>query len=286
MLEFRGPNERLIVERLIHATRGCTLALAMAAVAPGALATRAQDPRQIVQQAVDTELAASAADKTHWLFYEVDQKPGDDVKQWVAQTDDGDLVRLLEKNGAAVSADEERNRIKAFEQDPSQQARQHKNNQHDDKQAAEMLNMLPHAFVWTRIGNEGGNTTLHFKPDPQFDPPDYEARVFAAMEGDMTVNDAEHRIVSLKGKLIRDVKFGFGVLGELKAGGTFDVERRQTGGGEWQITESHIHIAGHALLFKSIGAQEDDVKTRFKRLPDGVTFEEAEKELMGQNAEQ
>ena len=33
----------------------------------------------------------------------------------------------------------------------------------------------------------------------------------------------------------------------------------------WQITETHVHIGGHALLFKTIGEQEDEVKTEFRR---------------------
>jgi hypothetical protein len=103
------------------------------------------------------------------------------------------------------------------------------------------------------------------------------------MEGDMTVDDAQHRIVSLKGRLTRDVKFGGGLFATLKAGGTFDVERRETGNAVWQITETHVHIEGHALVFKSISEQEDDVETKFKALPDDISFQQAEKELLETN---
>jgi hypothetical protein len=98
----------------------------------------------------------------------------------------------------------------------------------------------------------------------------------------MTVDDGQHRIVSLKGRLIRDVKFGGGLFAELKAGGTFDVERRETAKAVWQITETHVHIQGHALLFKSIAEQEDDVKTQFRQLPESLSLEQAEKELLQQ----
>jgi hypothetical protein len=47
-------------------------------------------------------------------------------------------------------------------------------------------------------------------------------------------------------------------------GGTFDIERRQVGGGHWQIAEVHNHISGHALFFKSISIQEDEVKTDWR----------------------
>jgi hypothetical protein len=38
------------------------------------------------------------------------------------------------------------------------------------------------------------------------------------------------------------VKFAGGLLGELKARGSFDVARREIGEKEWQITETHVHM--------------------------------------------
>jgi hypothetical protein len=246
-------------------------------------AASGQDVRNLVGQAVQTELAADAADHTHWLYYEVDRKPGVYLEQWVAQTRGGDLQRVIQNDGHKLTKAEQQNRMDIFIHNQSAQARQRKNGQHDDRQATEMLNMLPHAFIWTKTGVQGDSTVLHFKPDANFHPPTWESRVFAAMEGDMAVDDRQHRIVSLKGRLIHDVKFGGGFFGELKAGGSFDAERRQTGKNVWQITETHVHIEGHALLFKSISEVEDDIKSKFKQLPDNSTFAEAEKQLLAQS---
>lgn len=246
--------------------------------------TNHQTDQQFVEQAVRTELAADAADHTHWLYYEQDRTPGMDVKQWVAQSNLGDLKRVLEQNGQALAADEQKSRVDRFIGNSSAQQKQHKSGQQDDRQAAEMLGLLPKAFLWTRTGEHDGNTSLHFKPDPKFDPPTWESRVFAAMEGDMIVNNAQHRIVSIKGRMIHDVKFWGGMLGNIKAGGTFDAERRETGGGEWQITTTHVHIQGHALLFKDISDQEDDEKTHFKQLPDNISGPAAEQKLFAEPA--
>jgi hypothetical protein len=67
-------------------------------------------------------------------------------------------------------------------------------------------------------------------------------------------------------------------------GGTFDVERRELAPGIWQITESHVHIMGHALLFKNIGEQDDEVKTEFRRVPQETTLEQAATMLRAQPA--
>jgi len=263
----------------------CVRVLACATMLGMCAAAYAETDQQFVEQAVRTELAADAADHTHWLYYEVDRTPTNTVKQWVAQTSIGDLKRVLQQNGRDLSIDQQRSRIESFIDNPATQQKQHKSGQQDDRQAAQMLRLLPQAFLWSRTGEQDGNTTLHFKPNPQFDPPTWASRVFAAMEGDMTVNDAQHRIVSIKGRMIRDVKFWGGLLGDIRAGGTFEVERREIGGGEWQITDTHVHIQGRALLFKSISDQEDDDKTHFKQLADTVSATAAEKDLFAQHDE-
>jgi hypothetical protein len=242
----------------------------------------AEEPKQIVEQAVKTELQAAKQDHTKWIFYEIDRTPGRTVNQWVAETSNGALKRVMEVNGQKIGEGAQKSRMQSFIHNTSEQEKQRKDNQHDDAESAKMLKLLPHAFIWTEKGSQGGNTTLHFKPSPNFHASDSESRVFAAMEGDMIVNDAQHRIVSIKGRMIRAVKFFFGLFGGIDAGGTFDVERRNTGDDEWQITETHVHIHGRVLFFKEISEQEDDVKTKFKELPQNITFQQAEKVLMKQ----
>jgi hypothetical protein len=255
-------------------------ALLVAALLANGSAARAQDAKAIAQQAVTTELAADDADHSHWLYLDVDRKPNSSTKQWVAETSNGDMKRILDKNGRPLSQQEQLSRMQDFARNAGAQAKQRKSSQHDDQQARQMLTMLPQAFIWTTVGDQNGKTVLHFTPDPHFNAPSRQARVFAAMEGDMIIDDTQHRIASLKGRMIRDVKFGGGILGELKAGGSFDVERRELKPGIWQITETHIHIEGRALLFKSISDQEDEQESKFQQLRDDLSFADAEQLLM------
>ena len=262
--------------------RGIRWLLVLALLIGQSIAARGQDAKEIVEQAVRTELAASRNDHTTWLYYEVDRKPANTLVQWVAETHEGNVRRVLRQNGKTLSLAQQRAIMNRFVNNPQLRARQRNAGQHDDAQATEMLELLPNAFIWTITSKDALNTSLYFRPDPNFQPPDWETRVFAAMDGTMVVSNAQHRIVSLKGRLIHNVKFFFGLLGDLQAGGTFDVERRETGDSEWQITETHIHIQGYALLFKNISQEEDDVLSDFKQLPSDITLEQAEQELMQQ----
>ena len=260
------------------------LAAAMGTCLFAALTSMAQAPHDIVKQAVQTELVASRNDHSHWLYFEVDRQPDKSVKQWVADAGTASLTRVVERNGQPVSEVQQRQEMAAFINNPRAQAKQRKSGQHDDQQAAELLGLLPDAFIWNKTGEREGSILLHFTPNPQFSPPDMEARVFAGMEGDMAVDARQHRIVSLKGRLIRDIKIAYGLLGQLNAGGTFNVERRELRPGLWEITETHVHIQGHALIFKTISENEDDVKSHFEQISSTTSLPQAETALLQQSA--
>lgn len=221
----------------------------------------------IVQQAVAAELHAAATDRSPWCYQDHDQQPGRDALSEVVETPRGDLQRLLQLNGRPLTGGAtatELARMRAFVASPEEQAHKRKAGEADGAQARAFLGMLPTAFNWRLISETPQTYTLAFQPNPSFRPPDNQARVLGVMAGQMVVARDAHRIQSLRGTLTDDVKFGLGIFGKIDKGGTFNVERREIAPGEWQITETHVHIGGHALLFKTIGQQEDEVKTDWR----------------------
>jgi hypothetical protein len=240
-----------------------------------ALAMKAQDAKQIVQQAVNTQLAADRDDHTHWRYLKTDD--GKD-KIVVVETENGAITRHIEVNGqpaSEVTLAADNKEIQKFIHDPELQQRQRQNGAHDDKSATELLNLMPQAFLWKMESQTSQSITLSYRPNPNFDPPDMEARVMGAMTGTMVVTNPDHRIRTFKGRLDNDVTIGFGFLARIKTGSNFDIERREVAPGVWQIAETHVHISGHALFFKTIGTQEDEVKSDFTLVPLGTTLEQA-----------
>jgi hypothetical protein len=249
-------------------------------------AVKAQDAKQIVQQAVDTQLAADRNDNSHWRYVET-ERGGD--KFVVVETENGALKRHIDADGkpapaSVLAADDEY--IQKFIHDPSAQQKQRQNGAHDDKSATELLNLMPQAFLWKVESQTAGSITLEYRPNPGFDPPDMEARVMGSMTGTMIVTNPDHRIRMFKGRLDNDVTIGFGFLARIKTGSNFDIERREVAHGVWQIAETHVHVSGHALFFKTIGTQEDEVKSDFTLVPLGTTLEQAVGMLLAGPAKQ
>ena len=236
-------------------------------IIPVAQAQAADPALSIVRAAVNAELGSADVDHSAWMYRDHDIQPDHDTVRQVIETPKGDLSRLLVLNGHKLAGDEESaelERIHTFVSSPAEQEKKHKDGAHDDAQARELLTMLPVAFTWNIASQNAEETVLRFRPNPDFHPADMQSRVLGMMSGEVVVARNGNRMRTLRGTLTDDVRIGFGILGKLDRGGTFDVERREVGPGHWQITETHVHIAGHALIFKSIGTQEDETKTAFR----------------------
>jgi hypothetical protein len=255
-----------------------TLVLASISCAsiPSVAAQTQEEVMPLLKVAVRTEIDADDHDHSRWRYR--DEQRELKTISIVVQTDFGSVKRLISKDGRALTADEAREedeRLRKLIHDGSKLAKQKKDGAQDDKSARDLLEMLPDAFTWTMETQNASVVRLHFEPRPDFHPPTLQSRVLAAMNGVLVVDKAQHRIITISGRLTQDVTFGFGIFGRLMQGGTFRVERRQLAPGVWQITETHVNIEGKAMLFKSIGQQQDEIQTDYKAVPHGTTLEQA-----------
>jgi hypothetical protein len=234
--------------------------------------------KKIVQTVINNEIAADSNDHIKWMYRDAYKSPTKDVVTLKVETADDTLAKRIQMNGHPLDAQQQQQDEAAMQKvinDPSVRAQQRKNSAHDDAQALALMKMLPEGFLWTETGESGGKIQLGFEPNPAFDPPTYAARVFAAMAGTMTVNKHQMRLQDLSGKLIRPVEFGWGLFGKIQPGGTFHIVRTQVSPGEWEITQTHVHIQGHILFFKSISQQEDEITSGYVRTPHGLTLQQA-----------
>jgi len=229
------------------------------------------DAKALITSACKSEYENDKNDHTSFMYRDHDITPEHDTLLAIVETPDGNLKRKIEDHGHPLSPDERKEDDAAIQKllgDPVLQRKLKKDSAHDDEQADELLKLLPTAFLWTVASENAEMVTLDFKPDPNFDPPNMEAKVFADMAGQVVVSKADNRIRSMRGTMVNNVNIAWGVIGKLHKGGTFQVEHREVSPHHWQLTELHVHIAGHILFnFKTIGSQEDEIKTDFKLSP-------------------
>ena len=237
---------------------------------------------ELVRQVVANETQLVDSDHSHWIYRQHHVEDGKDTLKECVDTDQGALCRLIAEGGHPLSQSEqakEKERIAELVKNPERQRKLQEARKKDGDQALKMLKMLPNAFHYEYAGTEGDLVKLKFVPNPQFTPPDRESRVFHAMVGFMWVDRDAKRLVELSGKLTRDVDFGFGLLGHLYRGGTFQVKRADVGDGHWETTLLDVKIRGKALFFKTINADQRETTDNFAKAPGKLTMAEGMKML-------
>ena len=158
------------------------------------------DPQKIVHDASYNELHAKSPGRSfRYRQHKVEPK-GSSVKE-IVETKDGDVARLIEKDGRPLPPEEEQaeiDRLNHLLAHPEVQEHRHKKEQEDSARGDEMVRMLPDAFLFTFDGMVEGPSgpcyRLKFKPNPAFTPPDREGEVYHGMVGELWVDQAQLRL--------------------------------------------------------------------------------------------
>lgn len=246
--------------------------------APETLPPLPQDATQYVRETIKYQMAADAADHTHWRYriHREDDKGAQDRD--VIDTKEGQLARTLLINGQPLTAEQraaDEARMKKLVEDAGERAKREKRAKDDEDKGLQMLKAIPDAFIFKYEGAEDGQIRLSFFPNPHYNAPTRELQVFRSLSGTMWIDRAGRRLSRLDGTLFEDVTFGWGLLGRLNKGGTFSVTQSRVGDDHWEIVSLDVKMAGRAVIFKTINVKQKQRFTNFRRVSDNLTISEA-----------
>lgn len=238
---------------------------------------------------VENELKCENDDKTHWRFRKVDVKPGRSETWDVIETKNSEIERLLAVDGHALTQQErevDQARLRKFLRSASEEASKKKTAGADSNKEQQLLKMLPDALVYEYAGKDGDLVKFTFKPNPNFHASTREAEVFHHMSGELVADGKRMRLSQLRGQLVSRVNFGYGLLGHLNKGGTFNVKQGMVTKDHWDMTLLDTELTGKALFFKTISVREKLVESDYERVSDDLTLEQAAKMLQNNRAHQ
>jgi hypothetical protein len=202
------------------------------------------------------------------------------------ETVNGPVARTQLTNGRPLSSqaqEEEDQRLEHLLTSPSEQAQHRKEYADDEHRIARILALLPDAFLYEPAQEETLENVqcyhFHFSPNPAYPAHSIESRIFHAMTGDLWVSVQQKRLVRLDGQLQDNVDFGYGILGRLYKNGWFRLERTQVtsggGSGDWKTQRLEVHMAGRAMLFKTIARETSEVRSGFTPVPASLSLDQA-----------
>ena len=200
------------------------------------------------------------------------------------ETVEGPIHRLISVDGHEPSSSERKqndDRLRDLMENPKARLAAKKNREADEKKFGELLRVMPDVFLYEDQGNHGGLEKLAFHPNPAFTPKTYEETALHAMSGVILIDLDEKRIASFSGTPTQQVDFGFGVVGQLRKGGTIEVNRIRLSPGIWKTNSSKIDLNGRIVLFKTISKQQDETHSEFKPVAPDTTIPRALQQIGG-----
>ncbi len=283
--------------------------LAVAAVGWGQNAAAAPvDPAGVVRRAVASRLAADAAHQpVRFVLHKQDERRN--ITQEIIETPQGDVALLVGVNGGPLSANgraAERARLETLDAHPENQEHRHRREQEDSSRVTNLLGLLPDAFVYHYDSTVACNVTtqpvvpvpgvaaapssgvtpanaqcyhMTFMPKKDWDPPNLEAKIFKGMAGEIWIETANVRLCRLKGHLIDDVDFGWGIVGRLDKGGTVYLEQTRIGDTDWELTRMKLNFTGRALMVKELSYRINEEMGQYTPVPAGTDYHKAIKVL-------
>jgi hypothetical protein len=213
-----------------------------------------------------------------WM-YAIEKREGNQsLTEEQVETRNGPVYRVLALDGVPLTPDQRQQdnaRISRLLHDAGQQAKLKQQYEDDEQKLEKLMRVMPAAFLYAYDGVDGTFVRLKFRPDPSYQPPDYEARVVHSLAGTVLVDAQEKRLAKLSGQLINGVNFGFGIFGHIDAGGTIEVGRVQVAPSQWKTALLNIQLSGRLIFFKTINKQQYEVRSNFRAVPGDLSLSDA-----------
>ena len=231
----------------------------------------------LVRDILQNELRAQAEDHSLWCYRKLTDKDGKQQLFAACQTKTLEIDRLMAVNGRPLTEqqwNQENQRIEQLLNNRSQLKKEKQQQREDAEQANRMLKMMPDAFLFKQEKSDASRITLYFTPNPAFRASGVSESVFHHMEGTLTLDVKQKRLVEISGRLNSDVKFAGGLLGHLDKGGTFYVKQQEVGPGCWEMTRMDVQMDGKALLFKTISVRTREIDTDFHAVPAAASIQQ------------
>lgn len=268
-----------------------TALVAVIAIAGGSLSfTQGQSslsPVELVRETVKNEVAANHGNAKFMYLDRKDDERGSKMRLAV-ETAQATASILIAENGKPIPPEYRRSeeaRLQGMVDHPEEIAKKQKSEREDAERANRIMQALPDAFLYQADGTEpsqGGFgkvgddlVRLKFRPNPNYKAPTHTEQVLTGMQGFLLIDVKEHRIAKIDGTLIKEVGFGWGVLGHLNQGGHFMVEQAEVGQGAWEVTNMKLDMTGKILMLKSLTIKSTEACSNFRAAPPNITFAQA-----------
>jgi hypothetical protein len=242
-------------------------------------------PAELVRRVVEKELAARQ-NKTHRFMFRSHRETLDLNQDKVyVDTKEAMAGAVTAWNGKSLTPElrkAEEERLDRFLTDPEELRHKQRQEREDYARIERIIKAMPEAFLFEYDGTEIGTASagrpglelvrVKFHPNQNYEPPTRIEQVLTGMEGTVLVDPKSARFARIDGHLVRDVGFGWGILGHLDKGGQFQAEQAEYAPGVWTPSSMSWRFTGKLLFFKKLNVKSEELFRDFRAVSANVTF--------------
>jgi hypothetical protein len=226
----------------------------------------AQSPHDLVKDVVYNELQERRT-VSLWKYREEKRVEKQTTIQQEVETRSGIVFRVLARQGRPLDAagwKRETDRLNNLMRNSGEQARMRQESEAEEQRLQRLIAAMPDAFTYTYSGMVEGNVRLSFQPNPAYNAQTFETRIYHGLAGEIWIQPQSKRLVKIDAHIMSEIDFGYGFLGRVEKGGTFQLERKQVAENRWKTSVLDIHISGRVVLFKAISKDQREVRSNFQ----------------------
>jgi hypothetical protein len=201
----------------------------------------------------------------------------------VIETTQGRADRIVQFSDEPLSSEQQakqEHRLKKLLSDHEAVKNELQDQKAETQRRIRMVKAFPRAFFFDFVGRENGLLLFDFRPNPEFSPKDRETQMYRGMEGKVWVEPVHERIVQVRGKLVKDVSFGWGIFGRLNKGGIYEISQTQMSPGIWRITTLNVDVKGRMYFLNSFRFMRRENNSHFRPVSASLTYPAAVQALL------
>jgi hypothetical protein len=266
----------------------CLGLLALTALAQKSAQPATEEHLALIARASEHERTALENPRPFRYQERLDWNWGSETRS-VIETSEGRADRIVLFNGEPLSPDQQakqQHRLEKLLSEHDAVKNELKEQKSETQRRIRLVKAFPKAFFFDHAGVEKGLLRFNFRPNPDFSPKDRETQMYRGMEGSVWIEPRQERIVRIQGMLVKDVSFGWGIVGHLNKGGIYEISQTQLAPEEWRITKLDVDLKGKMFLFNSFRFQRKEMNSRFQPVSSEMTFQEAVNELLASPAQE
>jgi hypothetical protein len=266
-------------DRLAGFVGGVVVSVCLVGV--GSLSAQSSNAAKQIVDSMLTHESDPAEHRNRYMYLSEERSERTGGHLWrerVVETSLGKVRLLLAEDGQPLGADRatlERAKLAQIESHPEEFRRREQTMKNDEDHAEQMLTLLRKAVLLDAPRPDGSDLEIGFRPDPAYKTQSLEERVLHAMAGTILVDQRTLQLHRIEGKTSADVSLGYGLLGTVHAGSSFNTTHEMAPGGDWKNARANTAIEGKAMLFKEIGRNEHVVHSEFQQLARDISVAQA-----------